>query len=164
VCPSPIADDGVVYVIGGRRGQALAVKGGGSGDVTDSHVLWKARVGANTPSPTLYEGHLYWLGDQGRLAYCVNAETGEVLYRERVNPRAGAVYASMTAAGGRLYVPSREGDTYVFAAKPEYELITINKLEADTEAEVSAFNASPAPLGEDMLLIRSDKALYCIGK
>jgi hypothetical protein len=163
VCPSPVAHDGVVYIIGGRRGNGMAIRGGGSGDVTRSHIVWTIRVGANTPSPALYDGHLYWVGDAGRLAYCVDIETGKVVYRERVDPRAGTVYSSMTAAGGRLYVPNRAGDTYVFAARPDYELITINKLETDVEEEQSAFNASPVPLG-DRLLLRSDAALYCIGK
>jgi outer membrane protein assembly factor BamB len=93
----------------------------------------------------------------------VDIKDGDMKWRKRVRPRARKVYSSMTAVGGRLYVPSRTGTTYVFEAAPEFNLLAANQLEPDTEAEQSAFNATPVPLG-DRLLMRSDSALYCIEK
>jgi outer membrane protein assembly factor BamB len=60
--PSVVAANGVVYCLGGRSGvAALAVRGGGSGDVTDSHRLWTSRKGSNVSSPVYHDGHLYWV-------------------------------------------------------------------------------------------------------
>ncbi|MBI4583838.1 MAG: PQQ-binding-like beta-propeller repeat protein [Planctomycetes bacterium] len=58
MCPSAVAHDGIVYSIGGRTGGALAVRAGGRGDVTGSHVLWRLNKGSNVSSPVYHDGHL----------------------------------------------------------------------------------------------------------
>jgi outer membrane protein assembly factor BamB len=156
--PSVIAEDGVVYCLGGRSGNAaLAVRAGGSGDVTDTHRLWTSKNGSNVTSPVYLDKHLYWMHESRGIAYCAKAETGEVLYEERM-PRAGQVYASALLADGKAYYLTREGKTFVVAAKPQFEQIAANDLN-----DRSIFNGSPAVDGS-RLLIRSDKFLYCIGK
>jgi outer membrane protein assembly factor BamB len=57
VCPSVVAHKDVVYVV---RGEALAIRGGGRGDVTDSHVLWRVKGSSLVPSPVYHDGRLYW--------------------------------------------------------------------------------------------------------
>jgi outer membrane protein assembly factor BamB len=156
--PSVVAADGIVYCLGGRSGNAgLAVRTGGSGDVTDTHRLWISQNGSNVTSPIYLDKHLYWMHESGGIAYCAKAETGEVVYKERM-PRAGQVYASALLAEGKIYYLTRDGKTYVVAAKPEFELLATNELR-----DRSIFNGSPAVDGS-RLLIRSDKFLYCIGK
>lgn len=157
LCTSLVAGPGVVYLIGGRAGSAVAVRAGGKGDVSQSHVLWTARVGSYVPSPVLYEGHLYWVSDRG-IAFCLNAETGQVAYRERL-PGNAAFYASVVAAGGRLYAVSRYGGTYVLEARPEFKLVSQNVIADDT----SDFSATPA-LADGCLYLRSQRRLYCIGQ
>lgn len=157
LCTSQVAGNGVVYLIGGRAGAAVAVRAGGKGDVSQTHVLWRARVGSYVPSPVLYEGHLYWVSDQG-IACCVNAENGKVLYRERL-PGNPAFYASVLVAAGRLYAVSRFEGTYVLEARPEFKLIAQNVISNDK----SDFSASPA-VADGCLFIRSQQRLYCIGK
>lgn len=83
-CPSVIPGNGVAYVCGGRSSSLNAVRGGGSGDVNATHVLWRKRVGANVPTPVLYKGHLFGVGDRGGIAFCVNAETGDIDYQQRL--------------------------------------------------------------------------------
>ncbi|MCA9225377.1 MAG: serine/threonine protein kinase, partial [Planctomycetales bacterium] len=83
--------------------------------------------------------------------------TGEVVYEQRLE-RAGQVYASALLADGRLYYLTREGKTFVLAAKPEFEQLAVNDLN-----DRSTFNGSPVPAG-NRLLIRSDKYLYCLGE
>ncbi|HUG90626.1 MAG TPA: hypothetical protein VML55_07330 [Planctomycetaceae bacterium] len=51
-------DAGVVYAIGGRSNTSLAIRAGGRGDVTDTHVLWRTNKGANVSSPVYHDGHL----------------------------------------------------------------------------------------------------------
>jgi outer membrane protein assembly factor BamB len=155
--PSVVAAEGVVYCLGGRSGIAsLAVRAGGSGDVTESHRLWTSLKGSNVSSPVFYKGHLYWAHDSRGIAYCAKADTGEVVYEQRLE-RAGQFYSSALLADGRLYYLTREGKVFVIAAKPEFELLAVNDL-----SDRGVFNSSPAISG-DRLLIRSDKFLYSIG-
>jgi len=156
--PSVVADSGIVYALGGRSGvAALAVRAGGSGDVTQSHRLWTSIKGSNVSSPVYRDGHLYWMHESRGVAYCAKADTGEVVYEQRME-RAGQVYASALLADGKIYYLTREGRTFVVAAQPKFEQIAMNDLR-----DRSTFNGSPAVDG-NRLLIRSDKYLYCIGK
>lgn len=156
--PCAVAADGVVYILGGRSGTAsLAVRAGGRGDVTDTHRLWTSNKGSNVTSPVYHDGHLYWAHEKLGIAYCAKAATGDLVYEQRLE-RAGQVYASTLLADGRVYHLNRDGRMFVLAAKPEFELLATNELR-----DGSLFNASPAVLG-DRLLLRSDKFLYCIGE
>lgn len=159
VCPSPIAHDGVVYSIGGRKNTAVAVKAGGRGDVTDSHTLWRVDKGSNVSSPVYYKGNLYWVHESKGVAYNLDAKTGEVVWQERLQPRPGLQYASAAAADGKIYSVSQHGGTYVLAAGPEFKLLAHNKLENDT----SRANANIV-VSNGQLLLRTDENLYCIGK
>jgi outer membrane protein assembly factor BamB len=155
--PSVVAADGVVYCLGGRSGvAALAVRAGGNGNVTKTHRLWTSVKGSNVSSPVYQDGHLYWMHEQRGTAYCAKADTGEIVYEKRLE-RAGQVYASALLADGRVYYLTRDGRTFVLAAKPEFEQLAVNDLR-----DGSLFNGSPAVDG-DRLLIRSDKFLHCIG-
>ena len=156
--PSVVAADGVVYCLGGRSGiAALAVRAGGQGDVTEQNRLWTSTKGSNVASPVYHDGHLYWMHEQRGTAYCAKADTGEVVYEERLDG-AGQVYSSALLADGRLYYLTRDGRTFVLAAKPQFEQLASNDL-----GDGSIFNGSPAVDGS-RLLIRSDKYLYSIGK
>ena len=156
--PSVVASDGIVYCLGGRSGTAsLAVRAGGSGDVTETHRLWTSPKGSNVTSPVFLNGHLYWMNDSRGVAYCAKADSGEVLYEKRLE-RADQVYASALLADGRVYYVARDGRTFVIAAMPGFEQLAVNNLR-----DGGVFNSSPAVDG-NRLLIRSDKFLYCVGK
>lgn len=158
MAPSMVAHEGVVYAVGGRSGiTALAIRGGGSGDVTESHRLWTIKVGSNVSSPVYHDGHLYFANDSRGVAYCIEATTGKVVYEQRLE-RAGQVYASALLGGGHVYFTTREGKTFVVAAQPEFKQTAVNDL-----ADRGIFNASAAVDG-NRILIRSDKFLYCVGK
>lgn len=155
--PSVVAADGIVYCLGGRSGVAgLAVKTGGSGDVTASNRLWISQKGSNVSSPVFHDGHLYWMHESNGIAYCAKADTGKIVYEKRME-RAGQVYSSALLADGKIYYLTREGRTFVVAAKPEFEQLAKNDLELR-----GMFNGSPA-VDASRILIRSDKFLYCIG-
>ena len=156
--PSAVANDGIIYCLGGRSGiVGLAVRMGGKGDVTTTHRLWTSKKGSNVSSPVFHEGHLYWMNDASGIAFCAKAATGEVIYEQRV-PRASGVYASSLLADGRIYYVGRDGRTFVIAAKPQYELLATNDL-----GDKSNFDATPVAI-DGRLFIRSDKALYCLAK
>ncbi len=158
VCPSVIVEGDVAYVIGARQATAVAVRLGGRGDVTATHRQWEIKKGSNVSSPVYHKGYLYWAHESRGSVVCVAAQTGEVQYEERLNPRPGRIYASPLAADGKVYYVSREAGVFVLAAEPHFKLLAHNEIASDT----SVFNASPAVAGS-RLLLRSDRALYCLG-
>jgi outer membrane protein assembly factor BamB len=157
VCPSVVAHNGVVYAIGGGS-TSLAVKAGGRGDVTKTHVLWRENKGSNVPSPIYHDGHLYWASDHGGVVFCQDAATGKVVYQKRLMPDPGIIYASPVLADGKIYFVSQKKGTYVVAARPEFELLAHNVFKDDS----SRTNASLA-VSNGQLFIRPDQYLYCIG-
>jgi outer membrane protein assembly factor BamB len=158
VCPSVVSHGDVVYAIGGGH-TSLAVRLGGTGDVTESHGIWRQTKGSNVGSPVYDGGHLYWASDNGGLLCCQNAETGEFVFQERLEPRPGKIWSSPVLADGKLYVVSQKDGTYVVAAKPRFELLAHNQFSDDD----SRTNASPA-VDQGHLLLRTDRRLYCISK
>ena len=159
IVPSVLADDGIVYAIGGRKNTTVAIRAGGRGDVTDTHKLWEIGKGSNVSSPVVHEGHLYWASETKGDLYCADIKTGEMVYEERLDPRPGRIYASPVAADGKLYYVSREQGTYIVPAAPQFELLAHNRIETDD----SIFNGSPV-MSNGQILLRSDKYLYCIGE
>ena len=153
VCPSLISNDGIVYAIGGRQSRTIAVRAGGRGDVTESHIEWTAKAGSNVTSPVIYGEHIYWVSDRNKLAYCIRLRDGEVVYAKRFPSQP---YASALAGDGKIYIVTRHGGTYVLAAQPQFKQLAHNRLTDD-----STFNASPI-VSRGQLFLRSDRFLYCI--
>lgn len=157
---TPIVVDDIAYVHGGgvRSLSSLALRLGGRGDVTESHVLWSGKEATSVPSPVYADGHLYWITHGGK-ACCQDAQTGELKYsRDLPIAKRFVVYASMVHAGDRLYAVTRKGGTYVLAAKPQFEVLAHNTLASDT----SDFNGSPVTR-PGRIYLRSNRYLYCIG-
>lgn len=159
MCPLPVVQDGVLYAVGGRSGVGgLAVRTGGMGDVTGTHLQWTLQKGTNVPSPIIDKGHLYFAHENLGLVHCVDIKTGSFVYSERLQPNPGQIYASPVLADGKLYYLGRGGQSLVVRAGPEFKVISSSLLENGR----GVFNASPAVHG-NRLLIRSNKFLYCIG-
>jgi outer membrane protein assembly factor BamB len=166
VSPTIVAADGIVYAVGGRNGGMVAVKTGGKEDVTKSHILWSSRETTYVPSPILHDGKLYWVSDRGQ-AYCLDAKTGETVYRERLSGsssssgRGGSrgFYASVVLAGEYIYAVNRKGETSVYKPGDEFKVEQVNSIAGDE----GDFNASPA-IANGQMFLRSDSALYCIGE
>lgn len=163
VSPGVINGGHQLFVFGGYPTTgAVALKLGGTGDVSKSNFLWRTNTSSYVPTPVLHDGHLYAINDQG-FAFCLDATTGEDVFRERAiqdgpRGRGKPFYASPILIGDRLYCVSRKSGTFVLAAQPKFEVLARNFLEGDD----SQFNATPAVAG-DTLLLRSDKFLYAIG-
>jgi outer membrane protein assembly factor BamB len=153
ICPSIVSQDGIVYAMGARSSQAVAIRSGGRGDVTDTHKLWHVQVGANVSSPLIHNGHLYWASDRNETVYCISLADGSVIFEEKVRQQP---YASIMMADNKFFVVTRTGGTLVLAAEPEYKLLSHNKL-----SDKSQFNASPIVINNGLIL-RSDRNLYCL--
>ncbi len=137
----------------------MAVKAGGKGDVTQSHVLWTSRNSSYVATPVLKEDKLFWIDDRGTY-YCTNANSGELISRSRVNGidrSQRPVYASPIAINDKIFIQSRQSGLFVLKTTPELQVVAQNQFESDS----SIFNACPA-VGNDQLFVRSDRFLYCI--
>ena len=103
LCTSPIAHDGIAYVIGGISGGSIAVRAGGTNDVTKTHLVWSGRDRARIGTPIYHDGHLYWIS--GGIANCADAKTGKSVYQSRlIRPTAStdpAAGAAPREPGGR---------------------------------------------------------------
>jgi len=157
IAPSVVVENGIVYATGGRRAESLAVRSGGKGDVTKTHLLWRARVGSYVTSPVVHNGHVYIVSDRG-IVSVLNAKDGSTVNRSRLSAR-GRLYASPLIADGKLYVVTRESGTFVFTAKPDIKQLAHNRFTGDD----TAFNASPA-VADGNLFLRSNTYLYCVSE
>jgi outer membrane protein assembly factor BamB len=157
VVPSVVVHDGIVYAVGGG-GTSLAVKAGGRGDVTKTHVLWRTKKGSNASSPIYHDGTLYWTSESGGVLHYQDAATGKTT-SERLRPDVGRMWASPILADGKLYFVTQFQGTYVVPARPKFELLAHNVFADDN----SRSNASLA-VSDGQLFLRNDQYLYCIGK
>jgi outer membrane protein assembly factor BamB len=150
---SPTVADGMIYA-GSRGNPYLAVRAGGRGDVSQSHVAWTTPNGPDVPTPVTDGKYLYLVRDNGA-AFCFDAKTGQVIYGpERIPP---ATYSSSPVlADGKIYVSSEDGLTVVYKAGPKFEVLAQNQLEG--------YCLSTAAISDGQIFIRTDKHLYCIGQ
>ncbi len=153
--PVPDYAHGLLYVLCGKPGDTYVVKPGGSGDVTATHRLWRARRqgGRDLPSPVVVGDVLFTCSMSG-IATCYDARDGAVL-GESVRLDA-PVSASPVVANGLVYLQAENGDVLVVRPSETLEVVSRNSCGA-TEGEI--FRATPAPIGGEWFL-RSDRALY----
>lgn len=164
VIPSPFAAHGFLYITSGYVGDAhrpvYAVRPGATGDFTlaegetaNDFIAWyQPTAGPYNPSPIVYGDYYYTLYDRGFLT-CHDARTGEEVYGKQRFPDGASFTASPWAYNGKLFCLSENGDTFVVAAGPEFELLHTNPLD-----ELSL--ATPA-VSDGRLLVRTASKLYC---
>ncbi len=154
VAPRPISGMGMVFITTGYDSASLlAVRLGGLGDVTDSHLVW--RYNKQVPirsSPILVDDLIYMVSDNG-VATCLQARDGAVVWTQRMGE--GEEYsASPVCADGRIYFLGQRGRSTVLKPGRQYEELAVNQLDAGCMA-------SPAVAGH-ALYLRTTKALYRI--
>jgi outer membrane protein assembly factor BamB len=149
---SPVAFGDRIFAPSRQR-PLLALKAGGSGDVTGTHVVWTFNKGPDVPTPITDGTWLYLLTDNGVL-YCLDAMTGKEAYHQRL--KSGTYSASPVLAGGRLYVTNEDGVTVVWKPGPTFELLAENDLEE--------FTLSSPAISDGQIFIRTETFLYAIGR
>jgi outer membrane protein assembly factor BamB len=162
--PTPIFHDDLIVVANGRSPERpiFAIRAGAAGDITlqegetsNGSVAWSwVRRGPYMPTPVIYDGRLYVLGNRGNLD-CYDLDSGEEIYRQQIKHGGGGFSASPVAADGKLYLPGEDGDIYVVRAGDEFELLATNSMG-------ELLMASPA-LSDGMLYLRAEKHLFAIG-
>jgi outer membrane protein assembly factor BamB len=156
--PMPVVGHGLVYCSSGRAGPTFAVRPGGKGDVTASHVVWASPKGSPfVPSPLLVGDYLYTINDMVSIASVHNARTGEIVGQLRLGEaRRESFSASPVIVEGKVYFTNDDGDTFVLSPAPDFKLLHVNRLGAPTLA-------SPALVG-GRWYFRTEGHLVCIGK
>lgn len=156
--PLPVYNQETLFAASGRPGPFQAIRLGGAGDVTRSHLVWEVvRKGhRDVSSPILWEDLIYAVDSKGFLT-CQEAKTGHFLYNERIGDRA---LASPVEVGGKLLFVLDNGTTLVLQPGREFKLLHKNVL---GDGKALDFAASPAVAG-DRLYLRSQSRLYCIGE
>lgn len=127
--------------------------------MTKSHEIWPVKNGSNASSPIYHLGRFIFASTGGGVIICLDAASGKEIYKERLKPNAGTIYASPVLAGGNLYFVSQDQGVFVVADTAEFKLLAHNLLEDDK----SRTNASMA-VSNGQFLMRTDRFLYCIGK
>ena len=160
---SVVVDDGVIYAIGGQRGKSVAIRAGGTGNVTKSHVVWTGSDTSSFCSPIVHDGRMYSIS--GSIATVIDAKTGERLDRFRLKGarsggggvHGGGNFASPIMVGDKLLYLSGAGDMFVLSVGEKLEQIALNRVTEQSEK----FGGTPAVSKGD-LFIRSNKHLYCV--
>lgn len=163
--PTPIYDGDYIVVASGRRPIApiFVLKGGASGDITlgegktsNDFVVWnRNQRGSYMPTPLIYQGYLYVLGNAG-IFDCYELTTGKEIYRERIPHQGSGFSGSPVAADGKIYLSSEDGDIFIVQAGPKFAVLGTAKMG-------EPLMATPA-LSNGMMLIRAQEHLFAVGK
>jgi outer membrane protein assembly factor BamB len=152
---SPIALDGMIIASSGDGSgerNTVAIRPEGKGTLSKEVVLWsKTKLYPYVPNLLALGEHIYFVNDGG-IACCAVAKTGELVWSERLG---GNFSASPVLIDGKIYAASEEGTVYVFPASPKFQVLAKNVLD-------EGIIATPAVASKRMF-IRGKNSLYCIG-
>jgi hypothetical protein len=150
---SMVYDGKYVFATGGYpERHTVAIRPGGRGNVTDSHIVWRTTRGAAfVPSPIISGRYLLMVADSG-IASCFEARTGKRHWMERLP---GGHSPSPVSADGLVYFVSDQGVTTVIRPGETFEVIAKNELG-------DPVSASPA-ISQGHFFLRTHRHLYCIG-
>ncbi|MEE8397747.1 MAG: PQQ-binding-like beta-propeller repeat protein [Desulfobacterales bacterium] len=155
--PTPVVGHNLIFCSSGRAGPTLAIRGGGSGDITDTHIVWQTPKGSPfVPSAVLDGDYLYIVNDMVAVATCFEARTGKLIWRERLGrARREGFSASPVAVNGKIFFTNDDGETFVLKTGPAFKLLHVNRLKERVQA-------SPA-LVDGRWYFRTEKHLIAIG-
>jgi outer membrane protein assembly factor BamB len=153
IVASPVVH-GEMIVAPSRERPMLALKVGGRGDVTSTHVLWSFNNGPDVPTPVTDGTYVYAINDRG-IMWCLDAKTGKEIYgRQRLRP---ATYSgSAVLADGKIYITDEDGVTSVVQAGPTFAKLAENDL--------GEYTLSSPAISDGQIFIRTESFLYAIGK
>ena len=153
IVASPLIFNEIIYAPTRVR-PLLALKAGGRGDITSSHLIWSTVNGPDVPTPVTDGKYFYIVNDRG-IVWCLDAKTGQEIYgQQRLKP--GTYSASPVLADDKMYVTNEDGLTSVIKAGPRFEVIAENPL--------NDYTLSSPAISDGQIFIRTAQQLFCIGK
>lgn len=155
VYTSPLFANGVAVNMSGYGGSSLAVKLGGSGDITKDRLWMHPKpAGQRVGSGMIVGEHVYMVDEDGS-PHCYELNSGKDLWKEEAKLKS-ITWGSMVHADGRLYLLLRNGDTVVLAAKPKFEILATNTLGPGENTNSSVV------ISNGQIFLRTFKHLWCI--
>lgn len=153
IVASPVVFEDIIYAPT-RVKPLLALRAGGRGDITNSHLLWSTANGPDVPTPVTDGKYFYIVNDRG-IMWCLDGRTGKEIYGpERI--KTGTYSSSPVLADGKIYVTNEDGLTTVVKAGPTFEVLAENAL--------NDYCLSSPAISNGQIFIRTAQNLYCIGK
>jgi outer membrane protein assembly factor BamB len=130
VIPTPVVAHGLLYCSSGRAGPTFAIRPGGKGDVTSTHVVWSTPKGSPfVPSPLAHGGLLYLINDMQSILTVYDAQTGVLAYQGRLGvARREGFSSSPVVVNGEVFLTNDDGETFVVKAGREFNLLRTNTL------------------------------------
>jgi outer membrane protein assembly factor BamB len=153
IVASPVIFNDIVYAPTRVR-PLLALRAGGRGDISSSHVLWSTANGPDVPTPVTDGRYFYVVNDRG-IMWCLDAKTGQEIYGQQ-RLKSGTYSASPVLADDKIYVTNEDGLTTVVKAGPKFEIVAENAL--------NDYCLSSPAISDGQIFIRTAQHLYCIGK
>lgn len=153
VTPSPVVGNGLIFTSSGFEEPTIrAIRLGGEGDITNTHIAWEQKKGVPTlVSPLYVRPYLYTI-TRDNILHCIEASTGKIVWLRRLG---GAYSASPVLTDGRIYVLSEEGVTLVLRPGPQYDEVARNSIGETCLASMA--------VSQGHFYIRSSEHLYSIG-
>jgi outer membrane protein assembly factor BamB len=153
IVASPIVQGDMIFAPSRER-PLLALKAGGRGDVTSSHVLWSFNNGPDVPTPVTDGTYLYSINDRG-IMFCLDAKTGKTVYGPQ-RLRSATYSGSAVLADGKIYITDEDGVTSVVQSGPKFALVAENDL--------GDYTLSSPAISEGQIFVRTASFLYAIGQ
>jgi outer membrane protein assembly factor BamB len=153
IVASPVVYNDIIYAPSRVR-PVLALRAGGRGDISKSHLIWSTTYGPDVPTPVTDGQYFYVVNDRG-IMWCLDAKSGAEIYaQQRLKP--GTYSASPVLADEKIYVTNEDGLTTVIKAGPKFEVLAENPL--------NDYCLSSPAISDGQIFIRTAQNLYCIGK
>lgn len=154
VTPSPVVSDGLIFTSSGFEAPTIrAIRLGGHGDITDTHIAWEQKKGVPALASPLYVPPYLYTITRDNILHCIEASTGKIVWVQRLK---GVHSASPVLADGRIYILSEDGVTLVLRPGPKYDEIARNNVEETCLASMA--------VSRGRFYIRSSERLYSIVK
>lgn len=130
VIPTPVVGHGLVFASSGRAGPTMAIRPGGSGDVTATHVAWNSPKGSPfVPSGIVVGDLLYLINDMQSILTVYEAASGTLVYQDRLGVAIREGFsASPVHVNGKIYFTNDDGQTFVVEAGRTFKLLHVNEL------------------------------------
>lgn len=151
---SPAVGEGIVVANSAKNEICIAIRADGTGDITDSqHEIWKGKGMADCPTPTVHNGLIYAIKDEG-VGSCIDLNTGKELWKKRMAKE--RAQASPVVGDGRVYFLSLDGQCTVVKEGRTFQLVSENVLPEGN------YYATPA-ISSGMIFLRERTRLYAVG-
>tara|TARA_Y100000758_G_scaffold263189_2_gene202005 strand:+ start:1191 stop:2495 length:1305 start_codon:yes stop_codon:yes gene_type:complete len=154
---SPVIAGNLLLAPYSRGNTLTAIRLGGNGDVTKSHVAWmnKGGAAADVPSPIVQGDRAFVCSDRGRLT-CLDVKTGKAIWSGQAEKNRQGFSSSPILAGGRIYITREDGKTFVVDSGDSFKVVAAN--------ELGEFTVATPIFSQGQILLRTTEHLYCIGK